>query len=257
MRRVVVGFAAVLVMMGGPAARAEEPVAAGAVLATAASGELQGAAAKPTATEGATAELGAVVDTENSTTLLMAVSLAKDLAVPPLPPPNTLLLKVDLRAQNVTVMERGAVKFVWPISSGREGYATQTGTFQPQWTAKMWYSRQWDMAPMPHAVFFNRGTAFHATSATGSLGRRASHGCIRLAPANAAKLYALVHRHGLESTKVVVHSAPKEPAVAKRKTKSYEQASARQGAYKAQMAYNSYPQRQRKPRPASGSAWGF
>ena len=255
MKSVVVGFAAVLVLMGSPA-RAEEAVAASAVLATTAPAETQDAATKPGVAEGATAKLGAVVATEGSSTLLMAVSLAQDLSKPPLPPPNTLVLKVDLRAQNVTVMERGAVKFVWPISSGREGYATQTGTFQPQWTARMWYSRQWDMAPMPHAVFFNRGTAFHATSATGALGRRASHGCIRLAPGNAAKLYALVHRHGLESTKVVVHSAPKEPAVAKRKTKSYEQASARQGRYQGQMADGS-PSRQRKMRPTGGSAWGF
>ena len=138
-------------------------------------------------------------------------------------------------------MERGAVKFVWPISSGREGYATQTGTFQPQWTARMWYSRQWDMAPMPHAVFFNRGTAFHATSATGALGRRASHGCIRLSPGNAAKLYALVHRHGLESTKVVVHSAPKEPAVARRKTQVLRAGQCPPGRYQGQMADGSSP----------------
>lgn len=256
MRRLVVGFAAVLVMMGSPA-RAEEAVAASAVLATGVPTEVQGAAEKPTASEGAAAKLGAVVATDSSATLLMAVSLAKDLAVPPLPPPNTLLLKVDLRAQNVTVMEHGAVKFVWPISSGREGYATQTGTFQPQWTARMWYSRQWDMAPMPHAVFFNRGTAFHATSATGSLGRRASHGCIRLAPGNAARLYALVHKHGLELTKVVVHSAPKEPAVARGKSRSYDQASARRGRYQGQVADTSYPAKQRKMRPTSGSAWGF
>ena len=234
-----------LVMVGSPA-RASEPAAVSTVAATTTSADMQGAVAEP----------GTMTTTESSATLLMGVSLAKDLAVPPLPPPNTLVLKVDLRAQNVTVMERGAVKFVWPISSGREGYATQTGTFTPQWTARMWYSRQWDMAPMPHAVFFNRGTAFHATSATGSLGRRASHGCIRLAPGNAAKLYALVHRHGLESTKVIVHSAPKEPAVARRKSRDYEQANARRGRYQGQVA-DYAPPRPRKMRSSGGSPWGF
>ena len=186
MRCVVVGFAAAFVMIASQAGRAEETVAASAVLATTVPAETQdGAAAKPAATEGAAAKLGAVVAAENSATMLMAVSLAKDLAKAPLPPPNTLVLKVDLRAQNVTVMERGAVKFVWPVSSGREGYATQAGTFQPQWTAKMWYSRQWDMAPMPHAVFFNRGTAFHATSATGTSAsgpRTAVYVCLRPTP---------------------------------------------------------------------------
>jgi len=71
-----------------------------------------------------------------------------------------------------------------------------------------------------------------------------------LAPANAAKLYGMVHRHGLYATKVIVHSAPKEPAVAKGKGKSYEQASARPARYQGQMA-------QRKMRPTGGSAWGF
>ena len=66
-----------------------------------------------------------------------------------------------------------------------------------------------------------------------------------------------MHKHGLESTKVIVHSAPREPAVARGKTKSYEQASARQGRYQGQVADTSYPQRQRKMRPNNGSAWGF
>jgi hypothetical protein len=82
----------------------------------------------------------------------------------------------------------------------------------------MWHSRQYEYAPMPHAVFFHRGTAFHGTSAVGLLGRPASHGCVRLAPGNAATLFKLVHKHGYAQTKVVVHngSRGKGPAVAAR-----------------------------------------
>jgi hypothetical protein len=71
---------------------------------------------------------------------------------------------------------------------------------------------------MPHAIFFDRGTAFHGTGAVGLLGRPASHGCIRLAPGNAALLFKLVHRHGYAQTKVVVHggSRSKGPAIARR-----------------------------------------
>ena len=135
---------------------------------------------------------------------------------PPPPPPITLVLNTDLAAQRLTVIESGKVKHVWPISSGRAGYATKTGTFQPQWASKMWHSRQYEFAPMPHAVFFHRGTAFHGTSAVGLLGRPASHGCVRLAPANAAMLFKLVHKHGYAQTKVVVHngSRGKAPAIA-------------------------------------------
>jgi hypothetical protein len=133
---------------------------------------------------------------------------------PPPPPPITLLLKADLTTQKLTVREGDRVLHVWPISSGRRGYATPTGTFRPAWTARMWRSRQYDDAPMPHSIFFNKGIAFHATTAVSMLGRPASHGCLRLAPAHAAELYALVRRHGLVQTKVVVQGAAPFPPVA-------------------------------------------
>ncbi len=128
---------------------------------------------------------------------------------PPPPPPVTLVAKVDLSTQRLTVTENGKPKFSWPISSGAQGFATPTGNFKPEWTAKMWYSRKYDMAPMPHAVFFKSGAAIHATQATGSLGRPASHGCVRLAPANAAAFYGLVQRHGLVHTRINVVGAPR------------------------------------------------
>ena len=84
----------------------------------------------------------------------------------------------------------------------------------------MWYSKKYDNAPMPNAVFINGGVAVHGTYRTGALGRPASHGCIRLAPANAKTFYNLVHRHGLRATKVSVYGTPKwrAPAVASRTT---------------------------------------
>ena len=120
----------------------------------------------------------------------------------------------DLATQRLTVREGDRVLHVWPISSGRRGYATPTGTFRPAWMARMWRSRQYDDAPMPHSIFFNSGIAFHATSAVSMLGRPASHGCLRLAPAHAAELFALVRRHGLVQTKVVVEGAAPFPPVA-------------------------------------------
>lgn len=117
---------------------------------------------------------------------------------------DTLKLTVDLSLQRLTVVEKGEVVHVWPISSGRPPYRTTTGTFRPQWASRMWYSRQYDMAPMPHAVFFNRGIAFHATNATHLLGRPASHGCVRLSPQNARLLYKMIHAHGYGHTLITV-----------------------------------------------------
>jgi lipoprotein-anchoring transpeptidase ErfK/SrfK len=37
-----------------------------------------------------------------------------------------------------------------------------------------------------------------------ALGRPASHGCIRLAPGNAARLYSLVRQYGKGGTRIVI-----------------------------------------------------
>ena len=56
---------------------------------------------------------------------------------------------------------------------------------------------------MPHSVFFHGGFAVHGTYAVGSLGRAVSHGCVRLAPGNAATLYSLV-RANMGSSRIVI-----------------------------------------------------
>ena len=52
------------------------------------------------------------------------------------------------------------------------------------------------MSPMPHSLFFHGGYAIHGTGAIRQLGRPASHGCVRLHPANARALYGLVGYYG-------------------------------------------------------------
>ncbi|HYD15700.1 MAG TPA: L,D-transpeptidase family protein [Hyphomicrobium sp.] len=127
----------------------------------------------------------------------------------PAPPPEpTLAIDIDLTKQVMTVTDNGEPRYTWPISSARYGYRTPTGTFQPSWMSKMWYSRQYDYAPMPHAIFFHQGVAIHATYATRQLGMPASHGCVRLAPKNAATLYRMVNAHGKDKTRIVVHGTP-------------------------------------------------
>ena len=135
-------------------------------------------------------------------------------ATKPTPPKPaiTLTFDIDQTRQHMTVREYGKVIGSWPISSGRAEFRTPNGAFRPSWMAKMWYSRKYDDAPMPHSVFFNGGIAMHATQATGMLGRPASHGCIRQAPANAARSYALVQKHGLAHTRVTVRGPPRDSA---------------------------------------------
>jgi hypothetical protein len=58
---------------------------------------------------------------------------------------------------------------------------------------------------MPHSVFFTKiGHAIHGSLDTKHLGSAASHGCVRLSPANASTLYALIGAEGLKDTTVVI-----------------------------------------------------
>jgi lipoprotein-anchoring transpeptidase ErfK/SrfK len=163
-------------------------------------------------------------------------------AAPPPPAEPTLTINIDLSSQSMTVAENGDTKYTWAISSARSGYRTPTGTFKPTWMSKMWYSRQYDMAPMPHAVFFSGGVAIHATYATGMLGNPASHGCVRLAPKNAATLYRLVNAHGKDLTRISVRGIPKyrnSNIASNRRNNAQRYAQAHYGFGFAQ-SYNSY-----------------
>jgi lipoprotein-anchoring transpeptidase ErfK/SrfK len=105
----------------------------------------------------------------------------------------------------MTVSVGGRRLYEWPVSTGRPGYSTPSGTFTATSMNAIWYSKQWDNAPMPHSVFFIKdGHAIHGSSDVRNLGRPVSHGCVRLLPRNAATLYALVKENGLENTRVVV-----------------------------------------------------
>ena len=116
----------------------------------------------------------------------------------------TLVANIDVSSQTMTVSKYGQVLYRWSVSTARPGYFTPRGSYQPQWTARMWYSRKYDNSPMPYSVFFHGGFAIHGTGAVRNLGRPASHGCVRLHPANAATFYAMVKEAGLGNTRIVV-----------------------------------------------------
>jgi L,D-transpeptidase catalytic domain len=99
----------------------------------------------------------------------------------------------------------GIEQYTWPVSTGGRGYATPSGNFTASSMNEVWYSKQWDNAPMPNSIFFTKeGHAIHGSYETKKLGRAVSHGCVRLAPENAKILYALVEEQGLGNTKVVL-----------------------------------------------------
>jgi hypothetical protein len=115
-------------------------------------------------------------------------------------------VRVNIAAQRMTVTTSDGEVHNWAISSGRSGFRSPNGVYRPTRLEKNWYSRKYGGA-MPNAVFFRGGYAIHGTTAVGALGRPASHGCIRLHPANAAKLFALVKKHGAGQTRIALNGA--------------------------------------------------
>jgi lipoprotein-anchoring transpeptidase ErfK/SrfK len=117
---------------------------------------------------------------------------------------------VDKPTQTMTVTVDGHVRYRWRVSTGATHYSTPTGSYTPFRMELMHYSREWDNAGMPHAIFFTqRGHSIHGSDHPG-LGTAVSHGCVRLTLSNAATLYRLVKSVGMADTKVVVsgHDPP-------------------------------------------------
>lgn len=116
----------------------------------------------------------------------------------------SLVARINVGTQTMTVTEDGSVVAQWKVSTARPGYFTPRGTYRPQRMHKMWYSRKYDNSPMPYSVFYSGGFAVHGTGYVKSLGRPASHGCVRLATGNARTFYNLVQMHGAKNTRIVV-----------------------------------------------------
>jgi hypothetical protein len=120
-------------------------------------------------------------------------------------PSSQILITIDKATQKMTVLVGGVEKYDWPVSTGKRGYSTPSGTFTATSMNEIWYSKEWDNAPMPHAIFFMKdGHAIHGSYEVKHLSKPASHGCVRIAPQNATLLYELVKANGLLNTRVVL-----------------------------------------------------
>jgi L,D-transpeptidase catalytic domain len=106
-------------------------------------------------------------------------------------------------SQKMTVRVDGDIEYEWPVSTGAARYETPSGVFRPFRMEAEHFSKEWDDAPMPHSIFFTgEGHAIHGSFHVKSLGRKASHGCVRLAPENAAVLFDLVQSAGMSNTSI-------------------------------------------------------
>lgn len=139
-----------------------------------------------------------------------------------------LRIDVDKSSQRMSVTVDGQPRYTWPVSTGISSYDTPSGSYKPFRMEATHFSREWDNAPMPHAVFFTKiGHAIHGTNQVRNLGRAASHGCVRLSPGNAATLFSLIKAQGMANTRITVDGAV-STAVAEDTRGSYGSRSARQ-----------------------------
>ena len=138
-------------------------------------------------------------------TLLSGPLVAAAFALPLAAPARAdIAISVDKGAQQMTVAVDGQQRYVWPVSTGRPGYDTPNGAFRPNRMDADHFSQEYDNAPMPNAIFFDlQGHAIHGSY--DPVGHpAASHGCVRLDPANAAKLFDLVKEEGMANTTVEI-----------------------------------------------------
>ena len=162
-------------------------------------------------------------------------------------------IHIDLSSQRMSVNSSSG-SYVWPVSTARSGYVTPRGSYRPYSLQRMHYSRKYHMSPMPHSIFFRGGYAIHGTYATSQLGSPASHGCIRLAPGNAAALFAMVQREGAN---ISISGSPPNRYYASGKTKKkvhYARAGAKK--YKHYAAGRSRAKAPMAYAPARGKAYG-
>jgi hypothetical protein len=116
-----------------------------------------------------------------------------------------VVISINKAAQSMSVLVNGVATYNWVVSTGIGG-GPYDGTYRPGRLERHWASRKYNMAPMPYSIFFDGNYAIHGTTKVGLLGRRASKGCVRLHPRDAAILFELVQREK-GSTTIVVDKA--------------------------------------------------
>jgi len=108
---------------------------------------------------------------------------------PNIPAAGDTNLVVDLLTQMAYVYRGEQLIGAATISSGKKGKETPLGFWSVLQKKRSHFSRKYDSAPMPFMQRIDdHGIAFHAGKTPGY---PASHGCIRLPPKFAEKLYTL------------------------------------------------------------------
>lgn len=154
-----------------------------------------------------------------------------------------IFIAINQGTQRMLVTVNGVTRYDWPVSTGRAGHGTPNGVFKINRLDAAHHSKEYNNAFMPDSMFFDlNGHAIHGYSDIPHLGMAVSHGCVRLAPANAALLFSLVKQEGMANTTVQItgHIPSRYPMVARQQAPERE-ASAGQPTQIAPQDYAAAP----------------
>ncbi len=111
------------------------------------------------------------------------------------------LLLISLPDHRLALIEDGQVKKVYPVAVGKESTPSPTGSFRivARVLDPTYYHEGKVIAPGPRNPLGNRwmgldrkGYGIHGTNAPQSIGKSASHGCIRMAKRDLEELFSIV-----------------------------------------------------------------
>ena len=111
------------------------------------------------------------------------------------------LLLVSIPDRKLAVIENGAVRKTYPIAVGKNTTPSPTGSFHiaVRVTNPTYYHQGKVVAPGPQNPLGTRwmgldtkGYGIHGTNAPSSIGKAASHGCIRMAKRDLEELFSMV-----------------------------------------------------------------
>jgi L,D-transpeptidase-like protein len=111
------------------------------------------------------------------------------------------LLLVSIPDHQMALIENGQIKKVYSVATGKESTPSPSGSFHivVRVTDPTYYHEGKVIAPGPHNPLGNRwmgldlkGYGIHGTNAPSSIGKSASHGCIRMAKKDLEEIFSLV-----------------------------------------------------------------
>jgi lipoprotein-anchoring transpeptidase ErfK/SrfK len=120
---------------------------------------------------------------------------------------------VSKTRQLLSLYENGVLTGQFATSTGMSGHGTPNfdkhpdGRIYDKYMSKTYPGGDYNgLGNMPYAVFIKGGFAIHGTGKSNwpKLGRRASHGCIRVHPDNAYRFNRLVRQVGIANTWITV-----------------------------------------------------